>query len=241
MYAKKIMSLLLIFMLAVFTLALNGCSSSPPPVSGGIGSSTGIESPADGETTSGDGATAFSGSSAPPATQLTLLAVDRSKSTEAIRGQLLNTAFDIGTNFDPDHDAFRLYRFGNSIEEVYSQLPEDDDGFALVLAQQVKASDPVPGTDYPRVLQTLADAAAQASEKEVRIVIVGDGLNDYAADPKFEKRYRLAARRLARNPHIKWVRFWGVDVGTREEIRSVFKPLGSRLQIQSLDQNPLAP
>jgi hypothetical protein len=184
---------------------------------------------------------AFTGQTAPAAVRMTLLAVDRSKSTEDIRSQLLTTAFNIGTSFDRARDSFRLYRFGNSIEEVYSNLPEDDDSFALVLAEQVKQNDPVGGTDYPRVLEVLADAAANASETEIRIVIVGDGQNDFATDPEFGKRYRAAAERLARNPKIKWIRFWGVNVGTREEIRSVFKPLGRRLQILSLDQNPLAP
>ena len=207
--------------LLVLTVALCGCNSARPP--------------------EGGGATAFGGPATPAATRLTLLAVDRSGSTESIRAQLLETSFEVGTNFDSTRDAFRLYRFGRSIQEVYSQLPEDDDNFASVLAGQVKASDPLPGTDYPRAAQTLADAAAEAPEKEIRIVIVGDGRNDYAADPQSEERYRIAALRLARNPHVKWVRFWGVTVGTREEIRAVFKPLGKRLQIQSLDQNPLAP
>ena len=211
------------FAVPLLAAALFGCNSSPPP-SGGE-----------------DSGIAFSGSPTPDAKRLTLLAVDRSRSTEGIRRQLLSTTFDIGTSFDPARDTFRLYRFGNTIEEVYSQLPEDDDDFSLVLADKVKANDPVPGTNYPLVVETLAAAAADASQKEIRIVIVGDGLNDIADDPRFEHRYRLAAARLARNPRIKWVRFWGVAVGTREEIRSVFRPLGTRLQLQSLDQNPLAP
>ncbi len=210
-------------MLLVFAATISGCNSTPPSAGGG------------------DAATAFSGSPAPPATRLTLLAVDRSQSTEGIRTQLMNTTFDIGTNFDSARDAFRLYRFGNGIQEVYSQLPEDDDAFALVLADQIKVSDPIPGTNYALVAETLANVAANAPEKEIHIVIVGDGLNDYKGDARLEKRYRLAALRLAHNPHIKWVRFWGPNVGSREEIRSVFKPLGERLQIQSLDQNPLAP
>ena len=183
----------------------------------------------------------FAGAPAPTATRLTLLAVDRSKSTEKIRGQLLTTAFNIGSNFDKSRDTMRLYRFGNSIEEVYSQLPEDDDAFALVLAQNVKENDPVPGTDYPRMLETMADTADSATESEIRVVIVGDGENDYAGDPAYENRYRKAAERLAHNSKIKWVRFWGVDVGTREEIRKELKPLGRKLQIMSMDQNPLVP
>jgi uncharacterized protein with von Willebrand factor type A (vWA) domain len=211
-----------VYTIPLAILTLSGCSAPPP----GAGTST---------------ATAFSGSSAPVPTRLTLLAVDRSKSTENIRGQLLTTAFDIGTGFDRAHDSFRMYHFGNSIEEVYSQLPEDDDAFALLLVQEVKESDPVPGTDYPRVVEAMATTAEEATESEVRLVIVGDGLNDYATDPQFAQRYRSAAERLSRNPRLKWVRFWGVDVGTREEIRAVFKPLGRKLQILSLDQNPLAP
>lgn len=222
---NKVTHVLLIFasMLLASVAAISGCNSTPPPAVGGAG------------------ATAFSGPSAPTATRLTLLAVDRSRSTESIRAQLMNTAFDIGTNFDSARDAFRLYRFGNGIQEVYSQLPEDDDAFALVLAQQMKVSDPILGTNYAQVAETLANVAENAPEKEIHIVIVGDGLNDYADDPRIEKRYRRAAQRLARNPHIKWLRFWGPGVGSREEIRSVFQPLGGRLQIQSLDQNPLAP
>ncbi len=209
--------------LAVCTATLSGCASTPSSSGGGVGT------------------TAFSGPAAPDTTRLTLLAVDRSGSTQHIRGQLMNTAFGIGTSFDASRDSFRLYRFGNSIQEVYSQLPEDDDAFALVLAQEVKISDPTRGTNYPKVAETLAEAAADATEKQIRIVIVGDGLDDYASDAQYKKRYRAAAQRLARNPHIVWVRFWGLDTGTREQIRSVFKPLGRRLQLQSLDQNPLAP
>ena len=156
---------------------------------------------------------------------------------------MLTTAFNIGSNFDQSHDTLALYRFGNSIEEVYSGLPDDDDAFALVLAQHVKESDPVPGTDYPKMLEIMADAAETASQSEVRIVIVGDGENDYAGDPAYENRYRKAAERLAKVSKVKWVRFWGVDVGTREEIRKQLKPLASsgKLQILSLDQNPLVP
>lgn len=206
---------------ALAALALAGCATSPP---GG-----------------GAGPTAFSGKAIPTASRATLLAVDRSKSTEEIRSQLLTTTFDIGTNFDSTHDTMRLYRFGRNIEEVYAGLPEDDDAFASLLAKYMKDSDPALGTDYPRVFETLAAAAANAPQSEIRIVVVGDGLNDFANDPESEKCYREAVKRLAHNPHVKWVRFWGVGVGPREEIRSVFKSLGSRLQILSLDQNPLAP
>jgi len=42
------------------------------------------------------------------------------------------------------------------------------------------------------VLEALADAADAASEPEIHILIAGDGLNDYADDPKFETRHRAA-------------------------------------------------
>lgn len=210
--------------LMIAVIATAGCSPSP-------------SSP----TSRTPGGSAFMGSVPPAATRCTLLATDRSKSTENIRSQLLTTTFNIGTSFDRANDTMILFRFGNSIEEVYSGLPEDDDSFALVLAQYVKESDPIGGTDYPHVLEKLAETADSSPESEIRIVIVGDGQNDFAGEPDFAKRYHEAAVRLAKNPKILWVRFWGVDVGTREEIRKVFKPLGRRLQILSLDQNPLAP
>jgi hypothetical protein len=190
---------------------------------------------------SGAVSSASTGPAAAAATRLTLVGVDRSRSTENIRSQLLTTTFNIGTSFDPARDTMILYRFGSNCEEVYSGVPDDDDAFALILAKYVKQSDPVGGTNYPRVLELLAEAAANATEREIRILIVGDGVNDFSGDPKFARRYRYAARRLSQNPRIKLVRFWGVDVGAREEIRSVFKPLGPKLQVLSLDQNPLAP
>lgn len=174
------------------------------------------------------------------AKRLTLLAVDYSQSTQEIRDQLLQTTFDVATNFRTDRDAFQAFRFGHRIEEFYTQLPEDDDSFAIMLADNVRESDPVGGTDYPAMLERLANAAQASQANEVRIIIVGDGQNDAAGLSGHMNRYRQAAKQLASNPRVVFVRWWGVDTGTREEIRDVCAPLGPKLQIQSLDQNPLA-
>lgn len=228
MHTKYAIAALLAGAALLFAM-FSGCRSTPP---------TSSSTPPTG---GGGGATSFSGPTAPTAARLTLLAVDYSQSTEHIRSQLLGGTFDIGTNFDSARDTLRLLRFGNDVQEMYSGLPEDDDAFALVLAKYAKGSDPVTGTDYPHLAEYLASTAASAPEKEVRIVVAGDGLNDFVNDPASEKRYRAAALRLSRNPRVVWVRFWGPAAGPREEIRSVFRPLGRRLQILSLDQNPLAP
>ncbi|MBS1712988.1 MAG: hypothetical protein JST30_01490 [Armatimonadetes bacterium] len=187
----------------------------------------------------------------PPATgnkqgAQTLVSVDYSQSTEQIRSHLMSMSFDIGTNFDPQVDSLRLFRFGHNVEEVWdsnqqSSVDLDDDAFALILAQNLKKSDPIGGTDYATMLDAMADAAETTPEPLVRVVVCGDGWNDFKGDREHDTRYRAAAERLAKNPKVKLVRLWGVSTGTREEIRSVLKPLGARVQVMSLDQNPLAP
>lgn len=185
----------------------------------------------------------MSGPKPPAPIRDTLIGFDRSKSTEKTRAQFLGTTFNIGTSFDPIKDTMRLFRFGSTTEEFYSGLPEDDDAFAQILVQHVKESDPVPGTDYPQMLTVMADSAEQSTAREIRIIVIGDGENDFKGDPAYDKRYRAAAARLAHNPKIKWVRFWGVSAGTFEDLRSVFAPLvrQGKFQILTTDKDPLVP
>jgi len=176
----------------------------------------------------------------------TLLATDYSQSTDQIRSRLMSKSFDIGTNFDPQVDSLRLFRFGHNVEEVWdsnqqSSADLDDDAFAMILAQNLKSSDPIGGTDYAMMLEAMAQAAESTPAPVIRVVVCGDGWNDFKGDPAHDARYRAAADRLAKNHRVKLLRMWGVSTGTREEIRSVLKPLGTRVQVMSLDQNPLAP
>jgi hypothetical protein len=166
-----------------------------------------------------------------------MLAVDYSGSTQDIRRQLLSASHELATDLDARKSSLFLFRFGHTVEEIYSGVPDDEDSFALILSRALNESDPMKGTQYPKMLQALADRAAVAREGRIRIIIAGDGMNDFTGDKRLAKLYRAAAKSLASNPNVVSVRFWGVQIGAREEIRAIFKGYDSKLQFRSIDQS----
>jgi hypothetical protein len=87
----------------------------------------------------------------------------------------------------------------------------------------------------------LARVAETSPHGRIYVLIVGDGANDRRGDLAADAHYRRAMARLAANPGVAFVRWWGVAAPWRKEVRAVRAPLGPRLQILTIDQNPLAP
>jgi len=166
--------------------------------------------------------------------RLLILAIDRSGSTEAARAQILASINDFAGDLDGDTRLI-LLRFGRSVEEVYDGIPDDEDSFALLLAKTLKQSDPQKGTDYPKLLQSLANYAKQAKESQIDCLVAGDGGNDFE-DAPHRRLYRDSAIQLASNPHVEAIKFWGVEVGAREELRLVFKGHDSKLKLSGIDE-----
>ena len=168
--------------------------------------------------------------------ELTIIAIDYSGSTENIRTQLLAACHELALDLDSNRSDLVVYRFGHNVEEIYSGVPEDEDTFAQILGRAARGSDPVPRTQYPEMLREMARLAGSAPEKRIRIIIAGDAFNDYAGDSKFAKIYRQAAKELAANEKVEFVRYWGAATGAREELRSTFRGCDGKLQVRSLDQ-----
>lgn len=173
---------------------------------------------------------------APADRTLTILAIDYSGSTEAIRKQLLVACHDLATNLDEGRCSFKFLRFGHRVEEVYSGVPADEEEFAAVLAGAAKTSDAVRGTSYSLLAQRLASIAAAAPERRVRIIVAGDGEDDYAGDPALAAAYRKAAASLKANPKVELVRFWGVRTGAREPIQATFVEPCPKLDLREMSQ-----
>lgn len=168
---------------------------------------------------------------------LTMLAIDNSKSINKIKSRLLGSSYELGTNLKKDETDLVVFRFGHAVEEIYSGVPDDEDAFALLLSDAMKVSDPVGGTQYPLLLEHLAERAESASQSRIRIIIAGDALNDFQGDEHFMNIYRSAAKRLALNPKVELIRFWGAEKGTREELERMFKDNQTKLNIRTLGQD----
>lgn len=167
---------------------------------------------------------------------LTVVAVDTSKSTEWFRNQALSTAFQIGSKVGGDDDLLVL-RFASQCEEIETGPPTDDDGFSLRLKKELGPSDPKPKTNYPRMLARVADIVASSKDAEVDVYVLGDAGNDFE-DARWIQRYVEAAKRLESDPRVKEITFWGVEAGTREEVRSIFSDKSGKLRLLNSDQDP---
>ena len=177
--------------------------------------------------------------SAPAAAESTLniFALDRSESTADVRGALMSRAYDFGTGM-AQGDKLLVLRFGRTCEEFYAgDVPDDEDAFALLISQAAKTSDPIAGTDYAALLRDLADRASASRSKKVRITVCGDGWNDFSGDSVASEKYRQAAKDLLANPKVDSITFWGIEIGAREEIRTMFGRDETKLRILGLEQD----
>ena len=169
--------------------------------------------------------------------ELVLLAIDYSGSTESVRKQLLAKSLELATELDASNTHFVLYRFASSVQEVYSGVPEDESTFANELKKAAGGSDPIEGTQYPKLLKELALRASTATDASIKIIIVGDGGNDFAGDPTYDAMISDAASSLQANPKVSYIRLVGVETGSREAWTKLFGGTNSKLQFRLFSQD----
>ncbi|HVT13619.1 MAG TPA: hypothetical protein VHE55_15245 [Fimbriimonadaceae bacterium] len=167
---------------------------------------------------------------------LLIIAVDVSKSTQYTRSQALSTVFDLAMGLDAKRYDLRIYRFSSKTEEVYTGVPDDEDQFSIDLANALRPSDPTQGTNYPLMVETIAKVVAESTDGNVKIDVISDGGNDFQ-DAASIKRYRKAATQLDNDPKVSSITFWGVEPGTREQLRNLFADTGTKLHLLNSGQD----
>lgn len=169
-----------------------------------------------------------------PYRRLLIIAVDNSGSTQDVRNHVLAATSELAGDLDGE-TRLVLLRFGRHVQEVFDGAPTDEDAFALLLAKTLKQSDPEKGTDYANLVKALAVYATDAKEREIECLVAGDGGNDFE-DEWHRNLYRRSALALATNSRVDSIRFWGIEVGRREELKDVFKGHSSKLKLCGIDE-----
>lgn len=197
----------------------------------------------------------------PSSKRLILVFCDRSQSTENapassdsprsgfqrnrnLRSLMIGQVLSLAKSLNQNNDYMMVYRFGNTTRELYSGYYESK-RFAEDVLEGLMPSDPIPGTNYAAVVEKASEVAKESSNKEIIVLIMGDGFFDDGQSIEMAKRYRKAAQGLLSNSRVTLVRFWGVtgdkDTGLdpRAEIRKAFEGAGDRLEILSDTQSAL--
>jgi hypothetical protein len=163
--------------------------------------------------------------------------IDYSKSTDDIRRQ------EVGVMLAELEDAPRdstiiVFRMGYTTEEIYAGPLGDTgiDTLTSTVMREVSKSDPTPGTNFAEMAKALEAFGLSGRSDCYNLRILTDGANDFTDSKANVMEYGEAAAKVAENPHLSSLIFYGVKPGYREALRSIWGKAGSRLRILSQDQ-----
>lgn len=172
------------------------------------------------------------------------IGLDMSGSVARRQGAFVLLTEDLARPLVPGQDQLSLYRVCRRTETFYDQPVEGGtDGLEDVIVPEVRKSQQdtaQPSGTFPTAFW--ADAAQRAADDPSRseVVLFSDGDNDDLTSSA-QATLRVAVRKMAANPHIAGVAFYGVNPENMAPLRRTFAPLGNRLHIYGPQENDVRP
>ena len=158
----------------------------------------------------------------------------------SLMGRSIALLARLATNLDSDRDHVVAMRVERTTREFYNgKAPESREKFLWSLISQTRVRATSDGT-FPAKFWNEAADCAQGSSLPVAIAYVGDADNDDLSAAA-TSAMKIAARRLAANPRVVSVWFFGANSKNWASLRAAFAPLGDRLHLQNADTMDAAP
>ncbi len=173
-----------------------------------------------------------SGARSLPPADCYVYVVDWSGSTAEARRTLLGAVL-AELEGVPEGTRVVAYRMGSDTQEIYDGTVGDEgvDGVASAFRRAALASDPVPGTDFPKMAAALLKFSRSFPARGYAVRVLTDGGDDRAWDPASSHAYRRDGAALCADPKLAEIAFVGVAPGYREGIRRAFGKAGAKLSI----------
>lgn len=174
--------------------------------------------------------------------RLFVIVIDISLSTKFIRNKLIDSVDETGTSLS-EADDLVIISLGSSSSEVFSGMTPDPTTLKRIL-ESLKP-DQKGGSDYTGAYGLAADAIDRTKATRAVVLIAGDGGRNGLNAHVFavDQAHKAAARKIANNPKVSQVRFFGASSNpsdrVREDIRWAFEGLDDQtLRILRSDERP---
>lgn len=155
-----------------------------------------------------------------------IIAVDTSGSAEPDLVKYRRFAFKLVHELEADQDAVRVLRFDFDAYEILSNVGQRKEALLGTLAAQLKVPAERPCTRMAKLYERIAELlnSPEAKGRQIEIYIFADNGNDDASQ-EMARLCEASAAKIATNPQVSKISYWGVKTRLREEIPSAFSKL----------------
>lgn len=163
-----------------------------------------------------------------------VIAVDTSGSARADLGKYRRITYKLVRELRPGTDAVRVIRFDSEPHEILRTLGQRKEVLLATLESQLKIPAEHKGTRFGRLYQEVAEIldCPEAHGKRIELYFATDNGNDDCSRSMAEIADR-AAHKIAADPRVKRIHFWGIKMRQRDDIPGAFAKLpGSVLVVQ---------
>jgi|GEM_PF-2355448 len=166
---------------------------------------------------------------------------DQDTAGGTLLGRCIACLARLSARLDQHRDRVTIIRIDREAREFYDQnAPRSREKFQWLLISETRPAAKVGGT-FPAKFWAKAAERAQGVTVPVAVCLFSDSDNDdLSATARSEMQH--AAKLLADNPHVVAVCCYGAHSKNWENLRTVFAPLGDRLQLrgpEEMDPTPL--
>ncbi|MBI5706456.1 MAG: hypothetical protein HZC36_05645 [Armatimonadetes bacterium] len=155
-----------------------------------------------------------------------IVGVDTSGSAQADLGKYRRITYKLVRELRPGTDAVRVIRFDYEPHEILRTLGQRKEALWTTLETQLKIPAERRGTRLARFYDEVARLldSPEAQDKRIELFIASDNGNDDGSKAMAELSDR-AARKIASDPRVERIHYWGVKARLREEIPGAFSKL----------------
>jgi hypothetical protein len=155
-----------------------------------------------------------------------IIAVDTSGSAEPDLVKYRRFTFGLVRGLRPGVDAVRVLRFDYEPHEILRQLGHRKETLLGTLSAQLRVPAERPQTRlaklYQRIAELMEDPEAQG--KQIEVYILSDNGNDDAS-PEMVRLCIDSSAKIALNPRLAKIAYWGIKPRLAEEIPTAFAKL----------------
>lgn len=155
-----------------------------------------------------------------------IVGVDTSGSAQADLGKYRKITYKLVQELRPGTDAVRVIRFDYEPHEILRTLGQRKEALWTTLETQLKIPAERRGTRLARFYQKVAALldSPEAQGKRIELFVASDNGNDDGSKAMAELSDRAACK-IAADPRVKRIHYWGVKTRLRDEIPGAFTKL----------------
>lgn len=155
-----------------------------------------------------------------------IIAADTSGSAEPDMVKYRRFTFGLVRGLRPGVDAVRVLRFDYEPHEILRQLGHRKEALLGTLAAQLRVPAERPRTRLAKLYERIAELMElpEAQGKQIEVYIMSDNGNDDAS-PEMARLYVSASEKIASNPRLAKIAYWGIKPRLAEEIPTAFTKL----------------